>query len=173
MPLAIGSQTGGSVNRPASYCGVYGFKPTRGSISRRGALQTSETLHQVGGFARTLEDVALLTDALSGYDAADAASYLRPKPKTLGGYDSEPPVAPTFAYLDIPSFALTDAMRGAMDEVADALGAQIERLSAPGSFAQILADQHTIHGCLRLDILGRDGLQDVTRNQFRAQQRIL
>jgi len=58
IPLAIGSQTGGSVNRPASYCGTYGFKPTRGQISRRGALQTSQTLDCVGSFARTLEDVA-------------------------------------------------------------------------------------------------------------------
>ena len=131
MPLAIGSQTGGSVNRPASYCGVYGFKPTRGQISRRGVLQTSQTLDCVGGFARSLEDVALLTDAISGYDAADAASHTRPKPKTLGGYHSEPPVEPSFAYIDIPSFALTDAMRGALDEVADALGARVERLNAP------------------------------------------
>ncbi len=145
MPLAIGSQTGGSVNRPASYCGVYGFKPTRGSISRRGALQTSETLDCVGGFARTLEDVALLTDALTGYDAADSASHLRPKPVTLGGYHSEPPVEPAFIYLDIPSFALTDSMRAAMEEVCEALGDHVERFPAPESFAQFLADQLTIH----------------------------
>lgn len=145
MPLAIGSQTGGSVNRPASYCGVYGFKPTRGQISRRGALQTSETLDCVGGFARSLEDVALLNDAITGYDVADPASHLRPKPKTLGGYHSEAPVEPIFAYLDIPAFAMTDAMRGALDEVAEALGARVERLNAPDSFAVFLADQHTVH----------------------------
>ena len=145
MPLAIGSQTGGSVNRPASYCGVYGFKPSRGQISRRGALQTSQTLDCVGGFARTLEDVALLNDAITGYDAADGASHTRPKPKTLGGYHSEPPVEPAFAYLDVPSFAMTDTMRGALDEVSEALGAQVERMPAPDSFAHFLAGQHTIH----------------------------
>lgn len=145
VPLAIGSQTGGSVNRPASFCGVYGFKPTRGLVSRRGALQTSQTLDQVGGFARTLEDVALLSDALTGYDAADAASHMRPKPRMRAGHHATPPVEPIFAYLDIPAFALTDAMRGAMEEVCEALGDRVERLPAPRSFAQCLADQHTIH----------------------------
>ena len=145
MPIAIGSQTGGSVNRPASYCGVYGFKPSRGQISRRGALQTSETLDCVGGFARSLEDHALLTDTLTGYDAADAASHLRPKPQTLDGYRSEAPVEPVFAYLDNPSFALTEAMQGAMEELCDSLGAQVERLPAPANFADVLAHQLTIH----------------------------
>ncbi len=145
MPLAIGSQTGGSVNRPASYCGVYGFKPTRGQISRRGALQTSQTLDCVGGFARSLEDLALLNDTLTGHDAADSASHVRPKPKTLRGYQSEAPVEPAFAYLDIPAFALTDAMQGAMEELCESLDAQVERLPAPANFADILSHQHTIH----------------------------
>lgn len=145
MPLAIGSQTGGSVNRPASYCGVYGFKPTRGLISRRGALQTSQTLDQAGGFARSLHDLALLIDALTGYDATDSASHTRPKPRILEGVESEPPVEPVFAYLDIPSFDLGDSMRGAMDELCAALGAQVERLPAPERFADILAHQHTVH----------------------------
>jgi len=145
MPLAIGSQTGGSVNRPASYCGVYGFKPTRGQISRRGALQTSQTLDCVGGFARCLEDLALLTDTLTGYDVADSASHLRPKPKTLGGYQSEAPIEPAFVYLDIPEFALTNAMQGAMEELCESLGAQVDRLPAPANFADILDHQHTIH----------------------------
>ena len=74
VPLAIGSQTNGSVVRPASFCGVYGLKPSRGMLSRHGVLQTSETLDQLGVFARTIEDIALITDALSGYDAPDAAT---------------------------------------------------------------------------------------------------
>ncbi len=145
MPLAIGSQTGGSVNRPASYSGVYGFKPTRGQISRRGALQTSQTLDCVGGFARTLEDTALLTDALTGYDAADPASHMRPKPLILEGYHSEPPVDPAFIYLDIPGFNLTGDMSAAMEEVCDALGQQVERFPAPDSFQHYIAAQLTIH----------------------------
>jgi Asp-tRNA(Asn)/Glu-tRNA(Gln) amidotransferase A subunit family amidase len=72
VPLAIGTQTNGSVIRPASFCGTFGFKPTRGAIPRTGVLQTSKSLDQIGVFARTLDDVALLTDAISGYDQRDA-----------------------------------------------------------------------------------------------------
>ena len=60
VPVAIGTQTNGSVIRPASFCGVYGFKPSAGMISRTGVLRTSETLDQVGVFARYYEDVALV-----------------------------------------------------------------------------------------------------------------
>src|SRR3989475_10031474 len=60
VPLALGSQTTGSTIRPASYCGVYGFKPTHGLIPRHGMFQLSRTLDHVGLFARSLEDIALL-----------------------------------------------------------------------------------------------------------------
>ena len=63
VPLALGSQTNGSVIRPAAFCGVYGFKPTHGLIPRHGILKLSRTLDHVGVFARTLEDIALLAEA--------------------------------------------------------------------------------------------------------------
>src|SRR5437762_2126537 len=66
VPLAVGSQTNGSVIRPAAYCGVVGFKPTFGRFSREGMFVTSETLDQVGGFARSVIDVAALSAAMSG-----------------------------------------------------------------------------------------------------------
>ena len=59
VPLAIGSQSNGSVIRPAAFCGVYGFKPTFGLIPRGGVLKLSRTLDQIGIFGRTLADVAL------------------------------------------------------------------------------------------------------------------
>src|SRR5574341_1143194 len=68
VPLALGSQTNGSVIRPAAFCGVYGFKPTHGLIPRSGILKLSRTLDHVGVLARTLEDVALLAEQLVGYD---------------------------------------------------------------------------------------------------------
>ena len=74
VPFAVGTQTGGSVIRPASFCGVVGFKPTFGLIPRSGVLRTSRRLDTVGTFARTVEDAALLADVLAGHDAADPDS---------------------------------------------------------------------------------------------------
>ncbi len=58
VPLAIGSQTNGSMIRPAAFCGVFGVKPSHGLISRAGALTLSRTLDHVGAFARSLDDLA-------------------------------------------------------------------------------------------------------------------
>jgi Asp-tRNA(Asn)/Glu-tRNA(Gln) amidotransferase A subunit family amidase len=66
IPLAVGSQTNGSVIRPAAFCGVVGFKPTFGRLPRDGMFVTSETLDQVGGFARSVEKVASLAAAMAG-----------------------------------------------------------------------------------------------------------
>ena len=73
-PLAIGSQTGGSVIRPASYCGVVGYKPSYGLISRNGVLKTSEKLDHIGVFGRSVEDVALLAKILIKKDNYDTAT---------------------------------------------------------------------------------------------------
>jgi Asp-tRNA(Asn)/Glu-tRNA(Gln) amidotransferase A subunit family amidase len=64
VPAAIGTQTAGSIIRPASYCGVYGFKPSFGAVARTGMLKTTDTLDTVGWFARHLEDIALLFDIM-------------------------------------------------------------------------------------------------------------
>lgn len=66
VPLAFGTQTAGSIIRPAAYCGVVGFKPTFGTVNRIGVKMISDTLDTVGGFARTVPDVALLVAALGG-----------------------------------------------------------------------------------------------------------
>ena len=73
-PLSIGSQTGGSIIRPASYCGVVGYKPTYGLISRNGVLKTSEKLDHIGVFGRSVEDVALLSKVLIKKDNFDPAT---------------------------------------------------------------------------------------------------
>lgn len=70
-PVAIGSQTVGSVIRPASFCGIIGFKPTRGLISRAGVQPLSETLDQIGVFGRNIEDIALVSEVLIGADEGD------------------------------------------------------------------------------------------------------
>jgi Asp-tRNA(Asn)/Glu-tRNA(Gln) amidotransferase A subunit family amidase len=146
VPLAIGSQTNGSTIRPASFCGVFGFKPTRGMISRRGVLETSPTLDQVGVFARSLEDAALLSDALSGYDPADCMSFLRARPSALTGARDEPLMEPILVWFELP-FAerLSPASREGLDEVLECLGARVEKLPSPSSFAGVVHHQQVIH----------------------------
>ncbi len=144
VPLALGTQTGGSTIRPASFCGVLGFKPTRGVFSRRGCLETSPTLDQPGIFARSMDDIALLGDALSGYDAADAASYNRPMPKLEAGYASAAPVDPLFAWFDLPyADRLSPAMREGLAELLEELGDRVEHIATPASFADVI-DRHAI-----------------------------
>ena len=154
VPLAVGSQTGGSVIRPASFCGVYGFKPSSGIISRRGVYQTSPTLDQVGVFGADAGDVALLADVLGGFDAADPASYLAPRPRMLAGYLSSVPVEPTFAWIDMPYASHYDPdMADGCDELIEALGGRIDRIESPRSFAALIEChkviyEYEIHRCL-------------------------
>lgn len=144
VPLTIGSQTNGSVIRPAAFCGTYGFKPTAGVISRRGLLRQSPVLDQVGVFGTCIEDVALLTDVLAGYDASDSASFARPRPACLAGATSEAPVAPNFVWFDMPYFdRLAEDSRAGLMEVVDALGGQIEVIDAEKSFGG-LVEAHTV-----------------------------
>jgi Asp-tRNA(Asn)/Glu-tRNA(Gln) amidotransferase A subunit family amidase len=146
VPLALGTQTNGSVIRPASFCGTYGFKPTRGVISRRGVLATSNYLDQIGLFSRSLEDAALLADALKGYDQTDSRSYPRPRPDMTSGVNAEPPVEPALAFIDLP-FAdrLASDTRDGFEEIIAALGPRIERIPAPPAFGGLVEVQRIIH----------------------------
>jgi aspartyl-tRNA(Asn)/glutamyl-tRNA(Gln) amidotransferase subunit A len=74
VPLALGTDTGGSVRNPAGACGIVGLKPTYGLVSRRGVFPLAFTLDHVGPMARTIGDVALLLDAIAGYDPRDPGS---------------------------------------------------------------------------------------------------
>lgn len=77
-PLALGSDTGGSVRLPAAFCGVVGFKPTYGSLSRYGLISYASSLDQVGVLARAVSDVRLAFEALRGADPRDATSFTEP-----------------------------------------------------------------------------------------------
>jgi len=132
-PAALGTQTAGSVLRPASYCGVYGFKPTRGLISRRGVLMQSHTLDTVGVLARSIEDTALLTDVMSAYDPLDDISYPRSQSRLSEVATSNEPVPPVLAFVKTPAWDRADAeMQAAFGELAEALGASIREVEIGG-----------------------------------------
>lgn len=146
VPLSIGTQTNGSVIRPASFCGVYGFKPSRGIISRRGILQTSASLDQVGVFGRSLGDVALLSDVLGSYDQSDPASFPRPRPAMARGAAEDVPVEPDLAFFDMPFHdRLSADAREGFDAVIEVLDNRVSRMQPADTMVDLVAVQATIH----------------------------
>ena len=139
VPLALGTQTGGSVIRPASFCGIHGLKPTLGMISRTGVTVQSHTLDTVGVYGRSIEDLALIAEVLSVADEADEVSYSRP-PATLGAAASDPVQSPPrLAFLRTPAWeAASESARAAILTFVEQLGGRCAEVPAPPSFADII-----------------------------------
>ncbi|MDP2410755.1 MAG: amidase [Pseudolabrys sp.] len=136
VPGAIGTQTNGSVIRPAAFCGVVGFKPTHGLIPRTGALLLSRTLDHVGTFGKTVEDVALLAEILAGYDEEDPDTRPMARPPFAAVAASEPPLPPRFAFVRSPVWDdyAEPATREAFGELVEALGEHVTQVDLGESF---------------------------------------
>lgn len=132
VPLAIGTQTNGSVIRPASFCGVVGFKPTRGRISLLGVLELSKALDTIGVFGRSIQDVALTVDVLSRLDTKEQ-TLQSSNPVALSRAAVEPPPAkPRFGLTLTPySDRLDSSTTHAIIELEDRLGHICERVELP------------------------------------------
>ena len=173
VPLALGSQTNGSVIRPAAYCGVFGFKPTHGLIPRHGILKLSRTLDHVGVFARTLEDVALLAEQLTGYDERDADTHPRARIPFVQTVAEEPPLPPRLAFIKTPLWERVDAETPeAFAELVGTLGDRCDEHALPESLREAWDWHRTIMEAEMAANLemewdrGRDRLSQSLRDQL-------
>lgn len=145
VPLAVGTQTNGSMIRPASYCGVVGYKPTYGAVSRRGVLAQSPPLDQVGVFARSVTDAALLAQTLMVFDDRDPAMRPSAGKRLVDSAAADPPSAPRFAFVKTPVWDQAAAdTRQAFAELCQRLGPQVEEVTLPGLFAHAVDRHRTI-----------------------------
>jgi len=173
VPLAIGSQTNGSTIRPAAYCGVIGFKPTHGLISRYGVSPLSRTLDHVGLFARSIDDIALLAEQLVVYDEHDPDTRPRARLPFSAVAAEEPPLDPMFAFIKTPMWerADDDTKKG-FAEIVEHLGVQVEEVELSPSASEAWQWHQTIMApemALNLDREwhhGRDRLSEQLRQQI-------
>lgn len=165
LPFAVGTQTGGSVIRPAAFCGVVGFKPTFGLLPRSGVLRHSRWLDTVGTFGRTIEDAALLADAMAGHDPADPDTRCAAAPEILRIAGTQPPVTPMLGFVKTPSWNEVEPDCGeAFVELAAALGAQCEEVELPPIFGAGVTAQR------RLAVVGM--ARHLCRYYDRARERL-
>lgn len=134
VPAALGTDTGGSIRQPASYCGVTGLKPTYGRVSRYGLVAYGSSLDSAGVFAQTAEDVALLFSQMAGHDPRDATSMDVPVPKIQ--LDSNPSLAglrigvPKEYFISGIQPEVEARVRQAIAQM-EALGARVVEISLP------------------------------------------
>ena len=149
VALSVGTQTNGSVIRPASYCGVYGFKPSFARISRSGIMTQSKPLDTVGVFARSLEDLALISDVLMRFDSQDSDMKPVAPPCIAGVMAEDVPVNPHFAFVRTPMWgqveqSTKDGFRELIDSVNEENSVIIDVVDLPAQFGDIYKDHRNI-----------------------------
>lgn len=136
VPWALGSETGGSVRQPAAFCGVVGFKPTYGLISRYGLVAYGSSLDQIGIATRTVKDTALVLSAIAGHDEHDMTSVPVEKKDYTASLQGKIPAGLTLGVVENTLYAqgmdpeIVRAIEDAI-QVLTTLGAQVKRITLP------------------------------------------
>jgi aspartyl-tRNA(Asn)/glutamyl-tRNA(Gln) amidotransferase subunit A len=135
-PLALGSDTGGSIRQPASLCGVVGLKPTYGRVSRYGLVAYASSLDQIGPFAHTVADAAMLLEAIAGHDQRDSTSANQPVPPYTRSVDEPVKALRIGVVKEYFDAGLDSEVAASVHEalaVFKKLGAIIKEISLPNS----------------------------------------
>ena len=144
--LAVGSQTGGSVIRPASYCGVVGYKPSYGLISRNGVLKVSDKLDTIGIFARSVKDVALLAKSLIRKDLYDSSTVYFSADKILEVCEDKLEFEPKFIFYKTKNWkSINRKSQEAFEYLIKSLKKNIEVFDEPSYFKDIHKYHQIIH----------------------------
>jgi aspartyl-tRNA(Asn)/glutamyl-tRNA(Gln) amidotransferase subunit A len=133
-PISLGSDTGGSIRQPAAFCGVVGVKPTYGLVSRYGLIAFASSLDQVGPFADTVSDAALLLEVIAGHDPADATSIPQPAPSLVEHLDDGVAGLRVGLVTELLGDGIDPDVAARVREAAEALaaaGAIVEEVSVP------------------------------------------
>ena len=142
VPLALGTQTNGSVIRPAAFCGVFAVKPSHGLVSRAGVLLLSRKLDHVGAFARSLPDLALVLEVIAGHDPADPDTQPFAAADFRALQREKPPLPPRFAFVRTPVWDKAGAdTKAAFEELVAALGSSV----TPVDLSPMLTDAWDVH----------------------------
>jgi len=141
-PLALGSDTGGSIRQPAALCGVVGVKPTYGAVSRYGLVAFASSLDQIGPFARTVSDAALLLEAIGGHDPRDSTSIPEPAACLTEVLDR----GVEGLRIGVIEELSGDGLEGIADDVRSRLGEAASALDAAGATVETTSVPSTVYG---------------------------
>ena len=141
-PLSLGSDTGGSIRQPAALCGLVGVKPTYGRVSRYGLVAFASSLDQIGPFAATVADAALLLEVISGHDPLDSTSIAEPAPGLLSVLDQ----GVEGLRIGILDELSGHGVEGISPDVLARLDAAVEALTAAGATVERASVPATVYG---------------------------